>query len=155
MLEETLTALAMAGGTAVVKAAGTDAWNGFRQRIAGWFGRGDVQREHAELERLDQTASVLEAAGPGEVERVRIRQEAAWQTRFEALLESLDEHERSQVADQLRVLLKEQASVSAGAGGLAAGGNVDIHAEQGSIAAAVIHGGASISNPPKPDLSQG
>ncbi|GAA3131629.1 hypothetical protein GCM10017687_54110 [Streptomyces echinatus] len=34
MLEEELATLAAAGGTAVVQAAGTDAWNGFRQAVA-------------------------------------------------------------------------------------------------------------------------
>ncbi|GHH73617.1 hypothetical protein GCM10018781_38430 [Kitasatospora indigofera] len=108
MLEAALAALAAAGGTAVVQAAGTDAWNGFRTRVARLIGRGDGQREHAELERLDRTADVLEAVGPGEAEQVRIRQEASWQTRFEALLESLTDVEREQVAAELRILLHEE-----------------------------------------------
>jgi hypothetical protein len=48
MLVETLAALAAAGGAAVVQAAGTDAWNGFRQAVARWFARGDAQREQAD-----------------------------------------------------------------------------------------------------------
>jgi hypothetical protein len=59
MLEQALTALAAAGGTAVVQAAGTDAWTGLRQAVARWFGRGDRQRERVELERLDRTAGEL------------------------------------------------------------------------------------------------
>jgi hypothetical protein len=154
MLSEGMTALAAAGGTAVVQAAGTDAWTGFRQRVASWFGRGNPQRENAELQRLGQTAGELETAataGPTELERVRIRQEGAWQARIEALLESLNDTERAPAADELRALLAQHTSQS----GLAVGGNVDIRAEGGSIAAGVIHGGAHIGPPLAPDPSQG
>jgi hypothetical protein len=159
MLVEAMTALASAGGAAVVQAAGTDAWEGFRQQVAHFFARGDRQRERAELERLDQTVTALEVTDASEVERIRIRQEASWQTRFEALLESLDEAEREQAAAQLRGILEEQAkasrAVSAGLGGVAVGGNMDIHAEGGSIAGGVIRGGASIGTPIQPDPPQG
>ncbi|MFJ4536589.1 hypothetical protein ACIP39_11525 [Streptomyces tibetensis] len=132
MLVETLTALAAAGGTAVVQAAGTDAWAGFRQAVARWFARGDVQRERAELERLDQTAVALESADPTQVDRVRISSEAAWHARIEAALERLDEPEREQAADQFRALLAaaEQASgisVVTGAGSAVFTG--DAHAQ--------------------------
>ena len=158
MLEEALMAAAAAGGIAVVQAAGTEAWTGLRQAIARWFGRGDEQRAQAELERLDQTASAIEASDADTVDRVRIRQEAAWQARIEATLESLGEAERDQAAGELRALLAQHTphgGVSAGQGGLAVGGNVDIRAEGGSIAAGVIHGGAQIGHPPAPDPSQG
>ncbi|MFC8851517.1 hypothetical protein ACFT5D_00415 [Streptomyces sp. NPDC057144] len=158
MLEQALTALAAAGGTAVVQAAGTDAWTELRQAVARWFGRGDRQRERVELERLDQSAGELEMAEAAMVERERIRQEAAWQTRIEAMLENLDDTERAQAAEELRTLLAQhtpQGGALAGQGGLAVGGNVDIRAEQGSIAAGVIHGGAHIGRPPAPDPTQG
>lgn len=159
MLAEAMTALASAGGTAVVQAAGTDAWEGFRQKVAWFFARGDRQRERTELERLDQTAAALEAIGAGEAEQVRIRQEASWQTRFETILESLEEVEREQAAAQLRAIIDEQTNashvVSAGPGGLAVGGNIGIRADDGSIASGVIYGGASIGSPIQPDPSQG
>ncbi|TJZ55711.1 hypothetical protein FCH28_10365 [Streptomyces piniterrae] len=161
MLAEALTALATAGGTAVVQAASTEEWTTFRRRLAGWFGRGDTERERAELARLEQTAAALEAAGPDEAERVRIRQEAGWEARFATLLESLEDGERERVAAELRALLEEHqrdmaaGGVSAGAGGLAVGGNVEIRAEGGSIAAGVINGGAQIGPRPSPDPSQG
>jgi hypothetical protein len=158
MLDQVFTALAASGGTAVVTAAGTDAWAGLRQTVARWFGRGDAQREQAELERLDQTRAVLQAADPAEAERARIRLEASWQARIEAVLESLSEVERDQAADQLRGLLAQhapQGAATAGTGGLAVGGNMDIRAAGGSIAAGVIHGGAHIGTPPVPDPSQG
>ncbi|WP_165396566.1 hypothetical protein, partial [Streptomyces sp. F001] len=113
-----------------------------------------------ELERLDRTVAELEASEPGEVEWVRARQEASWQARFEMLLESLDEPERGERAAALQRLLAEHVStspggVTAGAGGVAAGGNITNRAENGSIAAAVVHGGAHIGSPPKPDPIQG
>src|SRR5919112_2708965 len=100
MLAEAMTALAAAGGAAVVQAAGTDAWEAFRRRVARFFARGNDQRERGELERLDQTATALDTVDEGESERTRIRQEASWQARFESLLESLDEAERQQAATQ-------------------------------------------------------
>ncbi|RAY12171.1 hypothetical protein DPM19_25955 [Actinomadura craniellae] len=160
MLAEAMLAIAAASGTAVIQAAGTDVWIGFRNRAAKLLGRGDAQRESAELEKLDQTAAALEAAEPAQAELVRVRQEATWQARFEALLESLDDTEREQLADELRALLAEESpaapgGVTASSGGVAAGGNIDVRADQGSIAAAVIKGGASIGTPPTPDPSQG
>ncbi|MFH8789777.1 hypothetical protein [Streptomyces roseoverticillatus] len=132
MLSEALVTVAAAGGTAVVQAAGTDAWTGLRERVARWFGRGDEARERAELERLDRTAGVLAAAdsgsgprsgpGSGDAARVRDRQEGAWQSRFESLLEDLPAEEREPVAEELRALVKEfETPVEAGAG---AGGQV-------------------------------
>ncbi|PAK22126.1 hypothetical protein CJD44_37435 [Streptomyces sp. alain-838] len=158
MLEEALTVLAAAGGTAVVQAAGTDMWTGLRQAVAGWFGRGDEQRQRVELERLDRTAEELQTAQAADAERVRIRQEAAWQARIEDLLESLDDSERAQAAEELRSLLpqhKPEGGVSAGRGGVAVSGNTDIHADRGSIAAGVINGEVRIGTPSEPDPSQG
>ncbi|MFD7913559.1 hypothetical protein ACFV30_23005 [Streptomyces sp. NPDC059752] len=118
MLEAALVALAAAGGTAVVQAAGTDVWNGLRSTVAGLLGRGDLRREYAELERLDQTATALRALEPAEAERMRIRQEASWQTRFEALLESVgdDAEELARLADALRGLVAEQNAHTGGGG---------------------------------------
>lgn len=117
MLEAALVALATAGGTAVVQAAGTDAWNGLRSAVAGLVGRGDQRREYAELERLDRTATALRAPDPTEAERMRIRQEASWQARFEALLEGVsDAEERARLADALRDLIAEQNAHTGGGG---------------------------------------
>ncbi len=135
MLTEALTALAAAGGTAVVQAAGNDAWTGFRARIGKWFGRGDTGREQAALERLDRTVAALEAAGPGEVERVRAGQEASWQTMFELSLDGLDGEEQQRAADELRDLLPGGRAAAVGQGAVAVAGDVDIHAETGGAAA--------------------
>lgn len=58
MLEWVAAAVA-AGGTAVVQAAGTDAWAIVRQRTARLLSRDDPERERTELMRLDQTATDL------------------------------------------------------------------------------------------------
>ncbi|MFE7854453.1 hypothetical protein [Streptomyces sp. NPDC057403] len=114
MLSEALMAVAGAGGAAVVQAAGTDAWTGLRQRVARLLGRGDTQRERAELERLDRTAQALEEAdASGNAERARLRQEASWQTRFESLLETLEDSEQQQVATELQALVAEQQDFAA------------------------------------------
>ncbi|MFF2043573.1 hypothetical protein ACFVVX_24460 [Kitasatospora sp. NPDC058170] len=159
MLSEALTALATTGGTAVMTAAGTEAWEGVRCRVAAWFSRGNGEREATELERLDRTAAELAGAGADQLERLRIRQEASWQARFEAFLEDLSEDEREQAGQALRALLQEAAAqgaqVSAGDGGLAVGGNAQFSADRGSVAAGVIHGGVSVGHPPVPDPSQG
>ncbi|MEU9853658.1 hypothetical protein [Streptomyces sp. NPDC047974] len=157
MLAEAMTALAAAGGTAVVQAAGTDAWTGVRGQVARWFGRGNPEREHAELERLDRTAGELETAAPAEVERVRIRQEAAWQGRIQALLEGLEDAERDAVVDELTALRTRPASldggVSAGQGGVAVGGNVLVQADHSS-AAALVMGNVTLGNPSRPGSHQ-
>lgn len=41
---------------------------------------------------------------------------------------------------------------AAGPGGFAVAGSMEVHAESGSIAAGVVHGGARIANPPVPGL---
>ncbi|MEW2569108.1 hypothetical protein [Streptomyces sp. NPDC047070] len=158
MLEQALADLVAAGSTAVVQAAGTDAWAGLRQALARWFGRGNGQREQAELGRLDQTAAVLQSMDAAEAEQVQVQHEAAWRARIAVLLENLEEVERSQAADQLRVLLAQHAPqkhVSAGLGGVSASRNVEIRAGGNSIAAGVIHGGAHLNSPPMPDPPQG
>ncbi|ROQ65212.1 hypothetical protein EDD95_8066 [Streptomyces sp. CEV 2-1] len=121
MLEEALAALALAGGTAVVQAAGTDGWNGFQARMARLLGRADARRERAELERLGRTAELLAAASTEEAQQVRICQEDFWQAHVATLLESLTAEERDQVAAELRNLLAEEAEYGCPGGGTASG----------------------------------
>jgi hypothetical protein len=160
MLPEALEALAAAGGSAVVQAAGTDVWTGFRDRLARLFGRGDEHDAGRAAERLDQAAAALEQAGEVEAEQMRARLEVSWQTQLEDLLESLTGPEREEAAGQLRELVelaRQQAagSVSAGEGGIAAGRDVTISAEGGSVAGGVIHGGVSLGHPSRPGPDQG
>ncbi|GAA2753220.1 hypothetical protein [Kitasatospora cinereorecta] len=151
MLVEALAALATAGGTAVVQAIGTDAWEAVRERIARLFGRHEDRQAQLALERLDQTAGAVEQADPDRAEHVRTRQEAAWQSRFEDLLESLNEAERMQAASELRELVelaRTAGSVSAGDSGLAAGRDIEVHAENHAVAGGVIRGSVHMGNPP-------
>ncbi|MFI8320708.1 hypothetical protein [Streptomyces sp. NPDC085529] len=142
----------------MVQAAGTDAWTGFRGRLARWLGRGDAERETVELERLDRTAALLASGDDGAVEREQIRAEASWQSRIEALLESLDEEERPIAATELRSILGERngvgPGVSASAGGVAAQ-HLGNHAEGGSVVANVVQGGIHLGHPGPPDPSRG
>ena len=105
MLEQVLIALASGGGTAVVTAAGTDAWSTVRYRVAGWLGRGDRDRERLERELLDDTAVVLRRADPASAGQERIRQEAAWAARFRELLEGLPPGDRERAAAEFRSLI--------------------------------------------------
>ncbi|MFE7973919.1 hypothetical protein [Streptomyces shenzhenensis] len=160
MLPEALTVLATAGGTAVVQAAGTDAWEGFRRRVAVWFGRGDAERASGELARLDRTAADLaglDAADGVSAERIRIRQEALWQARFESLLEGLAQAERDRAAAELQSLLDTHraSGTAVGDGALAVGGDLHVSADNSSVAAGVINGGVNLSPPPPPVPSQG
>ncbi|TVZ76869.1 hypothetical protein [Streptomyces sp. BK340] len=131
MLNETLAALAAAGGAAVVQNAGTDAWPELRPAVARWFGRGDEQRERAALESLDQTAAVLETAEAAEVEQAGIREEAMWRARIQAALEDMDDAELERAVEGLRELLAQHASGRPG--GYAVGGDVRISFDIGRI----------------------
>ncbi|WBB63918.1 hypothetical protein O7599_15960 [Streptomyces sp. WMMC500] len=159
LIEGALMALAAAGGAAVAQAAGTDAWISFRTRVAGWFGRGDAEREQAAMRRLDATAAELAAAAERGDGQPLLVHEAMWRGRFQDLLESLQENERDEAGRVLRALLDEHAppdgGASAGDGGLAAGRDTHITAEGGSIATGVLHGNASISHPSMPTPPQG
>lgn len=106
MLTEALTAVVAAGGTAVVQAASTDAWTGFKQRLAALMGRGDAQSTGAELERLDRTATAIANASPEQLERVRTLQEGTWQSRLEVWFESASDEERARAAAELQRLIE-------------------------------------------------
>ncbi|QES47351.1 hypothetical protein DEJ50_05430 [Streptomyces venezuelae] len=165
MLEQelaTVAAVAAAGGTAVVQAAGTSAWEGLRHGVARWFGRGDAEREQAALDNLDRTASALETAREAEgaqAEQVRRDQAVVWQTRIEARLEDLRGSEQTVAHEELAALLTgraPQGGPTAGPGGLAVSGGLGgIHAHDSATAAGVINGGVHITRPPQPDPSQG
>ncbi|WP_328771812.1 hypothetical protein [Streptomyces sp. NBC_00286] len=153
MLDQTLVALASAAGGAVASAAGTDAWQGLRQRVARIFGRGDGAERRVLLERLDGSVVELERAGPEEREQARVRVVAAWQTRFLDLLEDADDEDRAELVRHLNELVgygqRPFGGASASDGGLAVEGTVDIRADRGSAAAGVM-GDVTIGNPQRP-----
>ncbi|MGW8763663.1 hypothetical protein ACWGN5_14290 [Streptomyces sp. NPDC055815] len=149
MVAEGATARDAAGGTAVVRAAGTRAWPGLRQAEVGWFGREDEESAGTEL---DRSAHALTSADDAEAEAVRRAVRAAWQARFQAALAGLPEHERRPAAEALRALLDAHvpspaAAVSATGGGIAVGGDVEIRADHDSVAA--LRMGQPLS-PPNP-----
>ncbi|GGN64761.1 hypothetical protein GCM10011579_034570 [Streptomyces albiflavescens] len=157
MLAEALTALAAAGGTAVVQAAGTSTWQGLQQAVARWFGRDDANEMRMVLNRLDRSADALAAAGDGEIDLVRLREQAVWQERFGAVLEGLRDHDRERAAEALRALLDAHpvtGTVATRDGGQAIGGNVEIRADRGSVAAWQV-GDVTLGTPPPPGSQQG
>ncbi|MER5758903.1 hypothetical protein [Streptomyces sp. NPDC002082] len=142
MLVESLTALALAGGTAVVQAAGTDAWNGLRRRIGDLFAHGEAARADAELERLDHTAEVLRNAN--DIGSERLRQEGMWQARFEVLLEGLDAPGQERAAERLREML---SFVAASTGDVAIGTGKATARDGGSAVTGVRRASGSQTGP--------
>ncbi|MFI6940809.1 hypothetical protein ACIBI4_16160 [Streptomyces sp. NPDC050418] len=147
MLDQALIALASAAGVAVAQAAGTDAWQGIRERVARLFGRGPAPEagEDAALARLDRTAAELE--GTASEEAVA----AAWETRFRDLLADAGDAERAEVAQQLRelVALARESGGQVVGEGITVTGDVHIDAQDGSVAGLRI-GNVTLGNPRQP-----
>ena len=143
-----LLALAALAGQTLVAAATTDAWESAKRGFARLLGRGDQEREALAERRLDNTREELQGALESDREQARTRLEAVWQTR---LIDLLEEH--PDAASDLQVLIDRiQAElparvVSASGHGVAAGGNVNINASGGGVAAGTIQGNVSPSNP--------
>lgn len=87
MLVEGLAALAAAGGTGLVGAMATDAWQTARSGVARLFGRAGPQRQ-AEIEtQLDSNAALVAGAeDPGEAEQIRQSLAGMWRLELAALL---------------------------------------------------------------------
>lgn len=157
MVGEAIVALAAAGGAAIAQAAGTDAWAGVRRVAARLLGRGDPQREAAELVRLDQTEEALVGgeAGAGE----RARWEGVWQARLEMLLSGMGSSEQDVCVRQVEALVALAGGLAgeAGAYGVQAGRDVTVRSEQGSVAGAVVHveGDLRIDHPFPPASREG
>ncbi|MGH3770263.1 MAG: hypothetical protein ACRDRW_02505 [Pseudonocardiaceae bacterium] len=99
MLTEALAALAASGGTALVAAAATDAWQSARAGFARLLTHGERRQELIES-RLDQTAITVERAVERDVVRERLLPD--WQVRLSDLLE-----ERPELAAELRELISQ------------------------------------------------
>ena len=98
MHAESLVALAGAGGTALVGAMATDAWQSARTGVAGLFGRDGESRHRAVATRLDHDAElVVRAADP---DRVRGALAPAWQVELESLLT-----EHPELSEELRAFV--------------------------------------------------
>ncbi|WP_406836253.1 hypothetical protein ACICHK_07130 [Streptomyces sp. AHU1] len=155
MLPEVLVGLAASGGTAVVQAAGTDAWDQLSRRVAQWFGRGHAGLAEDELERLNGTAGELRAADGSA--RVRADQESLWRDRIAAVLEGLESDEQERAAAELWRLLAPYAVPRARAdgAGVVVEQDITVRADNQSIAAYNMFGGAHIGLPTTRDPSHG
>jgi hypothetical protein len=153
---EVLIPLAQWAGQTVAAAAVTDVWESARRKIAGLFGRGDPRKTEVAERWLTGTHAQLVAVQGGELEQAQAAQAQRWEGRFADLLD-----EDPGAEDDLRALVKEirgelpAGAVSAGDHSVAAGGDVTVSASTGGVAGAVIHGGVSTGNPPRPDPGQG
>ncbi|MFF7021772.1 hypothetical protein ACFY97_12225 [Streptomyces klenkii] len=101
MLTEALEGLAAAGGSAVVGAAATDAWNTARAGVARLLGRGDHDQEQYAIERLDRTATEIARAADGGRQQLRDKLRNRWTGQLEILLE-----EHPEAAHELRELIE-------------------------------------------------
>jgi len=148
---EALIALAQWAGQVVAAAAMTDVWESARRRFARLFGRGDPKRIEAAERWLAETREQLTAAQSGDVEPVRAAQVQRWEGRFADLLD-----EDPDVEADLRALVQEvQAQLPAGVvsaadHGVAAGREVNVSADRGSVAAGTIHGNVAPPGPTSP-----
>ena len=142
---DTSSLVALAGNT-VVAAAVTDVWETVRHKVARLFGRGEP--DPATERRLDATRRQLTAASAAGLEQVQADLASQWALRLTDLLE-----EDPGAEGGLRALLVEiQAMLPAGAvsavgHSVAAGRDVNVRADHGSVAATVIHGNVAPPNP--------
>jgi hypothetical protein len=106
--------------------------------------------------RLAETHEQLTTATGADLEPVRAAQAQRWQDRFADLLEEDPgiEAELRALVEQIRAALPDTV-VSAADHAVVAGGNVNISAWEGGVAAGVIHGDVSAGNPPGPGPGQG
>ncbi|MER7554842.1 MULTISPECIES: hypothetical protein [Streptomyces] len=135
MLAEGLVAVAATAGSGLVQAMTTDAWQQCRDRAARLLGRGDAGEESRQQARLDRTRAELTqaaAAGDEEGRQLVVRQSAAWQTRFEDLLETSPEQE-APVRELLGFLRERLPSGTAA-------GTVTVHATASDQAQQAVQG---------------
>ena len=139
-----MVALAAMAAAALVQAMVTDGWEGVRHKVARLFGRG--QPDVAIERRLDATRDQLTAATAGDLDKVQAAQAAQWETRFADLLADHPDAEA-----ELAALVKDiRPTVTATGHAVAAGGNVTATAQDGGVAANVIHGDVH-AGPTRPD----
>lgn len=88
---EWVAVLAAAGGSALIGAAATDAWQSAKDGVLGLFGRGGDRRREVVAARLEADVAEIEAAPVEERDEVRARVLPGWQTRLADLLEEYPE----------------------------------------------------------------
>jgi hypothetical protein len=144
---------AAAGGTALIGAAATDAWQTARDGVVKLFARGGKRRAELIRDRLDRDAAVIEVAGPGERDEARAQLLPGWQVRLADLLEEFPDarEELSAWAEQVRAQLPAaQASwvqnITAAAPGATA---------QGAMFGNVINYNGDVPRPGAPTARRG
>ena len=150
-LSEALLTLAATAGSGLVGAAMTDAWTSTKQRFASLISGDSERKLHVIEGRLDSTRDALAAADSDHLDQVRQQHELMWQVRFEDLLE--EQPEVATALEQLLSMIRHEmggSTISAGDGGLAVGGSLSNTATSGGVAAGVITGSVSTSNPQNP-----
>jgi hypothetical protein len=145
-----LEALAALAGNTVVAAATTDVWEAARRKFARLLGRGDPKKEQLADKRLEETRERLAGVSGQELEQARAELGRVWQVRVADLLEEDPDAEA-----ELRALVEEigaqlPGAVSAADHSVAAGGDVNVRADRGGVAAAVIHGNVAPPGPTPP-----
>ena len=149
-----ITSLTALAGNTLVAAAVTDAWETARHRFARLFCRG--KPDPATERRLEATRSQLAAAPPDSLEQVRADLAGRWALRLADLLDDDPgaEVELRELVEEIGALLPGGA-VSAVGHSVAAGRDVNIRADRGSIATGVIHGNVALPGPTGPGPASG
>jgi hypothetical protein len=150
-----ISSLAALAGNTLVTAAVTDAWETARHRFARLFGRGEP--DPVTERRLEATRSQLAAASADGREQMRADMAGQWALRLADLLEEDPgaETELRALVEEIGALLPGGAASAAGHS-VAAGRDVSVRADRGSVAAGVIHGNVAPPGPtgPGPGNSQ-
>ncbi|MGW7138804.1 hypothetical protein [Streptomyces xanthophaeus] len=111
------------------------------------------------LERLDRTEAELEQSEDGSP--LRLRLEASWQARFEDYIDELPAEEQASAGEWLREIITlaslANSPASPGTHSLAVGGDLNIQADNGSLAGGVLNvdGGVNLGNPRGPVTGKG
>jgi hypothetical protein len=144
-------ALAALAGNTLVTAAVTDAWEDVRHKVARLFGRGKSDPKIEQ--KLDDTRRQLDAARPtGELERVQADLARDWAVRLKDLLADYPDAET-----ELAALVEEikPAIAAAADHSVAAGRDVNVSADHGSVAGGVIDGDVTMQGPSSPGPAGG
>ncbi|MBF9132760.1 hypothetical protein I0C86_27950 [Plantactinospora sp. S1510] len=91
MVADWLLPVAAAGGSALVGAVATDAWQSTRSGVMRLFGRAGERRAELAGDWADQTATAITAAPVEELAAVRLRSAEAWQRRLADLVDEYPE----------------------------------------------------------------
>jgi hypothetical protein len=144
VLGEVLTALVVSASTRLVTAMVEDGWEEVKARVARLLGRGDPAEEARQATRLERAREEVTEGSGQELEQARERQAAAWQTRFEDLLEDSPE-----AAAELRELVEFLGRT----GAAASAGTVQVHAQASGQAQQAVQGQGvqtnTFTNPPR------